>query len=105
MTNIQKLMKMGQQVQARIQEVQESLESEEITASSGGGMVTAKVSGKGDIKGLTIDPTTIDPDDPEMLEDLIVAAIAQAQRRARVLSEDSMKRAAGGLPFQLPGLF
>ncbi len=105
MTNIQKLMKMGQQLQAQVQELQDSLGAEELEASAGGGMVTARVTGKGDLKSLSIDPEVIDPQDPEMLEDLIVAAVAEAQNRARTLSEERMRGAAGNLPMQLPGLF
>ncbi len=105
MTNIQQLMKMGQQIQARIKELQDSLHTEELTASSGGGMVTARVNGKGDLRGISIDREVIDPDDPEMLEDLVVAAVAEAQNRARDFSEERMRGAAGGLPVQLPGLF
>ncbi len=105
MANIQQLMKMGQQLQARMKELQEGLESEEISASAGGGMVTARVNGKGDLTGLAIEPEVIDPEDREMLEDLVVAAVAEAQKRARDLSEERMRGAAGGLPVQLPGLF
>ena len=105
MNNIQKLMKMGQQLQAQVQELQDSLNAEELEASAGGGMVTARVTGKGDLKSLSIDPEVIDPQDPEMLEDLIVAAVAEAQNRARTLSEERMRGAAGSLPMQLPGLF
>ena len=105
MTNIQQLMKMGQQLQAKIQELQDSLQTEELVASAGGGMVTARVTGKGDLKSISIDPDVIDPEDAEMLEDLVVAAVAEAQNRARTFSEERMKGAAGGLPMQLPGLF
>ncbi|MYG81739.1 MAG: YbaB/EbfC family nucleoid-associated protein [Gemmatimonadetes bacterium] len=105
MKNIQQLMKMGQQLQARVQELQDSLGAEELEASAGGGMVTALVNGKGDLKSLSIDREVIDPEDPEMLEDLVVAAVAEAQNRARALSEERMRGAAGGLPMQLPGLF
>lgn len=105
MTNIQQLMKMGQQLQARMKELQDTLQTEELAASSGGGMVTARVTGKGDLKGITIDREAIDPDDPEMLEDLVVAAVAEAQSRARDFSEERMRGAAGELPPGLPGLF
>lgn len=104
-TNIQQLMKMGQQLQNRIKELQDSLQTEELVASSGGGMVTARVTGKGDLKSITIDREVIDPEDPEMLEDLVVAAVAEAQNRARDFSEERMRGAAGGLPVNLPGLF
>ncbi len=105
MANIQQLMKMGQQLQARMKEMQEGLENEELSASAGGGMVTARVNGKGDLIGLVIEPDVIDPEDREMLEDLVVAAVAEAQKRARELSEERMRGAAGALPVQIPGLF
>ncbi len=105
MADIRQLMKMGQQLQNKIKEMQDSLQSEELVASSGGGMVTASVTGKGDLKSITIDPEVIDPEDAEMLEDLVVAAVAEAQNRARDFSEEQMRGATGGLPVQLPGLF
>ena len=104
MTNIQQLMKMGQQLQAKVKELQDSLESEEIEATSGGGMVTARVSGKGNLISVTIDPLAVDPRDVEMLEDLVLAAVGEAQARAREFSEERMRSAAGGIPVQLPGL-
>ncbi len=103
--NRQQLMQMGQQLQARMTKLQESLESREISASAGGGMVTATVDGKGTIKKIEIDPTVVDPDDVEMLEDLVMAAMAEAQSKAREVYEEEMKQATGGLPMQLPGLF
>ena len=105
MTSIQQLMKMGQQIQASMKELQDSLHTEELTASSGGGMVTARVNGKGALRGISIDREVIDPEDGEMLEDLVVAAVVEAQKRARDFSEERMRGAAGGLPVQLPGLF
>ena len=98
-------MKMGQQRQEKVQELQDTLESEQIQASAGGGMVTARVTGKGDLVSLSIEPEAVDPEDVEMLEDLVVAAVAEAQSRARAFSEERMRGAAGGLPVQLPGLF
>lgn len=102
--NLQQLMQMGQQLQARMNKLQESLESREISASAGGGMVTATVDGKGTIRKVEIDPTVVDPDDVEMLEDLVMAAVAEAQNKAREAYEEEMKKATGGLPMQLPGL-
>ncbi len=104
MTNIQQIMKMGQQLQAKVKELQESLESEELEATAGGGMVTCKVNGKGDVQSIRIDPAAVDPRDVEMLEDLVLAAVAEAQQKARTFSEARMKTAAGGLPIDLPGL-
>ena len=68
-------------------------------------MVTVRVNGKGDVKGISIDPVVVDSSDVEMLEDLVVAAVVEAQTKARNFSEERMRKAAGGLPMQLPGLF
>jgi len=105
--NLQQLMQMGQKLQSKISEIQESLDREEVSASAGGGMVTVTVDGKGRVKGVRIDPTVVDPEDVEMLEDLVLAAISQAQEKASRLYEEEMKKVSGGLPgpFQLPGLF
>ena len=105
MNNLQQLMQMGQQLQARITKLQESLGSQKIMASSGGGMVSATVDGKGKLKEIRLDPACVDKNDVEMLEDLVVAAVSQAQEKARKAYEEEMKKAAGGLPMQMPGLF
>jgi DNA-binding YbaB/EbfC family protein len=105
MQNLQQLLQMGQQLQAKVAELQERLESQEVSASAGGGMVTATVDGKGAVKGLQIDRTVVDPEDVEMLEDLVLAAVTEAQNKARALYEEEMRKATGGLPMQLPGLF
>jgi nucleoid-associated protein EbfC len=105
--NVQQLLKMGQQMQTQLSEIQENLDRQEISASSGGGMVTAVVDGKGGVRAITIDPTVVDPQDVEMLEDLVLAALSEAQNKAREVYEAEMKQVAGGLPFpmKLPGLF
>lgn len=103
--NLQALMQMGQQLQSRVTEIQEGLDKQKISASAGGGMVTVTVDGKGGIRGISIDPTCVDPDDVEMLEDLVLAAVSQAQTKAREVYEKEMKKATGGLPMNLPGLF
>ncbi len=105
MTDIQQLMQMGQQLQARMAELQAELATREISASSGGGMVTATVDGKGAVTRLVIDPTVVDPRDVEMLEDLVLAAVSEAQGKAQGQYEEDMRKAAGGMPIQLPGLF
>ena len=105
MQNLQQLLQMGQQLQAKVAELQQRLESQEVSASAGGGMVTATVDGKGAVKALQIDATVVDPEDVEMLEDLVLAAITEAQNKARALYEEEMRKATGGLPMQLPGLF
>jgi hypothetical protein len=105
MTNLQQLMQMGQQLQARMSQLQDSLDRQSVTASSGGGMVTVSADGKGEVKSVKIDPACVDPADVEMLEDLVLAAVNQVQAKARELYEQEMKKATGGLPIQLPGLF
>lgn len=105
MNNLQQLIQMGQQLQSKVAELQERLDAQEINSSAGGGMVRATVDGKGTIKGLSIDAAVVDPQDVEMLEDLVLAAVSEAQKKARSLYEEEMRKATGGLPMQLPGLF
>ena len=105
MTNIQQLMQMGQQLEARMTQLQDELSAREISASVGGGMVTATVNGKGVVTRIVIEPTVVDPRDVEMLEDLVLAAITEAQSKAHGQYEEEMRKATGGMPIQLPGLF
>ena len=102
--NLQQIMQMGQQLQAKMAQLQEKLETQQITASSGGGMVTVTVDGKGSVKEVKIDPTCVDPRDVEMLEDLVLASVSEAQSKARTAYEEEMRKATGGLPMNIPGL-
>ncbi len=102
MNQLQQLMQLGQQMQSRLAEIQERLEKETFSASAGGGLVEATADGKGAVRSLRIDPSAVDPDDLEMLEDLILAAISQAQGKAREQLEAEMRQASGGMP--LPDL-
>jgi len=105
MNNLQQLLQMGQQLQAKVAELQERMDAEEVSSSAGGGMVKATVDGKGTVKVVRIDPAVVDPEDVEMLEDLVLAAVSEAQKKARSKYEEEMRKATGGLPLQLPGLF
>ncbi|MGQ0561494.1 MAG: YbaB/EbfC family nucleoid-associated protein [Gemmatimonadota bacterium] len=106
MTNYQQLFQMGQQVQARISQLQTDLGNRTVTCSSGGEMVTVTADGRGQIRSVKIDPAVVDPADVEMLEDLVLAAVSEAQQRAAQVAEEEMKKVYGGLnlPFGLPGL-
>lgn len=104
MTDLSQLMRLSQQLQTKMSELQESLESTSLSATSGGGMVTVTVDGKGTVKRVQIDPACVDARDVEMLEDLVLAAIAEAQSKARGAYEQEMRKATGGLPLDLPGL-
>lgn len=91
------LIKQAQKMQADMLKMQEELESRTYTATAGGGVVTAEVSGKRELLKLTIDPEAVDPDDVDMLQDLIVAAVNTALRDAEKTSSESMARLTGGI--------
>lgn len=100
MTDFSQLMKQAQEMQAKMAEIQSELGNMEILGRAVGGLVTVTLSGKGDMKNLTIDPSLIKPDEADILEDLIVAAHADARGKMEVAVAEKMKQAAGGL--QLP---
>lgn len=106
MTNFQQLFQMGQQVQARITQLQTELGNRTVTCSSGGGMVTVTADGRGHVRSIKIDPTIFASHDVEMLEDLVLAAVTEAQQRAETVAQEEMKKVSSGLnlPFGLPGL-
>jgi DNA-binding YbaB/EbfC family protein len=94
-----------QQMQAQMQKAQEELKNETVQATAGGGMVTVTATGGGEIKEIKIDPKAIDPNDPEMLEDMVVAAVNEALRSSQSLMEAKLGPALGGLQgMGLPGL-
>jgi nucleoid-associated protein EbfC len=104
--NFQQILQMGQQVQARLSQLQAELGQRTVSCTSGGGMVTVTADGRGKIRAVKIDPSVVDPTDVEMLEDLVLAAVSEAQSRANALYEEEMRKVSGGfsLPFDLPGL-
>jgi DNA-binding YbaB/EbfC family protein len=100
-----KMMEQVQQMQTQMQQAQEELKNETVQATAGGGMVTVTATGSGEIKEIKIDPKAIDPDDPEMLEDMVLAAVNEALRSAHGLIETKLGPAMGGLSdLGLPGL-
>jgi len=108
MKNLQQLIDMGRDLQTKMSELEGSMADRDVAASAGGGMVTATVDGKGRLKGVRIDPTVVDPADVEMLEDLVTAAVTEAQTKAASELEAEMRKVSGGLPLPgggLPGMF
>lgn len=100
MKNLAGMMKQATQMQARMKEVQAKLESAEVEGEAGNGLVRLTLTGKGVLKILTIDPKLADPDDMETLQDLILAAFADARKKTEAMSKEEMKKVTGGL--QLP---
>ena len=91
------MMKQAQKMQRDLMQMQEDLEQQSYTASAGGGVVKATVSGKRELTELVIDPDAVDPDDVEMLQDMVIAAVNEALRKAEEASAQSMSRLTGGL--------
>jgi DNA-binding YbaB/EbfC family protein len=98
------LMKQAQQMQEQMLRVQEELADETVEASAGGGMVTVKATGAGEISEVKVDPKAIDPEDPELLEDMVIAAVNEALRSAQALAQSKMGAATGLGGLGLPGL-
>ena len=97
------MMKQASQLQAKMQEMQAELDRIEVDGTAGGGMVTVTLTAKGDMKGLRIDASLIKPEEKEIVEDLIVAAHADARRKAEALLAEKMQGLTGGLPLP-PGM-
>ena len=97
------MMKQAQKMQQEMMRMQEEMENKTYTAAAGGGMVKAEVSGKHQVVSLEINPEAVDPDDVEMLQDLVIAAVNEAIREADTDSANNMSRLTGGL--NLGGLF
>jgi nucleoid-associated protein EbfC len=106
MKNLGQLMKQAQQAQAKMAELQAALDQAEVTGQSGGGMVTIVTSAKGDPKKVKIDPKLVDPNEVQMLEDLIVAALRDARQKGEAMVQEEMGKLTGGLSlppgFKLP---
>jgi hypothetical protein len=96
--DLRKLMKEAQKLQEELAKRQEELEVTRVEASAGGGAVVAVVNGHGKLKSLKISREVVDPEDIEMLEDLVVSAVQEAQRRAKELAQEVMGKLTGGFP-------
>ncbi len=95
--NMSNLMKQAQRMQRQMEESQKELETKEFTAKAGGGAVEATMTGAKELKAIKISPEAVDPDDVEMLQDLIVAAVNEALKQADDASADNMSKLTGGL--------
>ena len=100
--NMKEMMRQAQRLQAKIAKLQEELATKEIEASVGGGMVKAVANGKSEIVGIIIEKEVVDPEDIEMLQDLVVAAVNEVLVRAKEMMEGEMAKLTGGL--KLPGM-
>ncbi len=96
------MMKQAQKMQAQILKIQEEMAERSVEASSGGGMVTVTANGKQEVLSIRIEPEVVDPDDIDMLQDLVAAAVNEALKKAQEMVSEEMAKVTGGL--QLPGL-
>jgi nucleoid-associated protein EbfC len=103
MKNLGNMLKQAQQMQAKMAEMQERLMAAELEGTAGAGLVKVTVSGKGDLKRVKLDPSVVDPADVEVLEDLIVAAAADARAKVEAMMQEEMGKVTGGLPLP-PGM-
>jgi DNA-binding YbaB/EbfC family protein len=103
MADFMGMMKQAAQLQSKMQAMQAELDTIEVDGTAGGGMVTVRLTAKGDLKGVSIDPSLLKPEEKEIVEDLLVAAHAEARRKAELLLQEKMKDLTGGLPLP-PGL-
>lgn len=103
MKNIAQMMKQAQQIQQKMADLQTEMEALEVVGKSGGGMVQVTLNGKGEAKKVLIDPALVKPEDAEVLEDLIVAAINDAKSKSEEIMRDKMQELTGGLPLP-PGM-
>lgn len=100
--DIQKLMKQAQEMQAGMQQTQEELASKTVEASVGGGKVTVVATGAGDIKSISIDPSVVDPEDVEFLEQLVLSGVQEAASKGKEMASKEMSKLTGGMG--LPGM-
>ena len=97
-----KMLQQAQELQGRLQKVEQELAQQTVKASSGGGMVTVEANGQGTVRSIKIDPSVVNSSDVEMLEDLLLVAVTEAQKKSEDLKQKEIGKLTGGLPFQLP---
>ena len=103
MANMNQLMKQAQQMQAKMTILQKELETREVEASSGGGMITARVNGKQELLSIKINPECVDPSDVEMLEEMVMTSVNQALKESSEMVSNAMSKVTGGM--NIPGMF
>lgn len=101
--DMKQMVKQAQQFQKRLTELQGELAGRQVSATVGGGMVSATVNGRHELISLTIDKEVVDPADPQMLQDLVVSAVNEAMRKAQAMSDAEMAKLTGGV--KIPGMF
>jgi nucleoid-associated protein EbfC len=104
MPDFTKILQQAQQMQARFQQLQDELASRTVSATVGGGMVTVEADGKGQVTAVRIDPAIVNTADVEMLEDLLLAGVREAQKQATEIAQAEMSKMTGGLNLPFPGL-
>ena len=97
MKNMSQMLKQAQQMQERMQEMQQQMEEQEVMGTAGGGMVSATCNGKGALRRLDVDPSLVDPNEKEVLEDLVVAAVNDARSKAEERMQEETQKLMGGL--------
>ena len=105
MKGLGNMMRQAQQMQKRMAQVQEELATKTVEAAAGGGMVRCVVTGKQEVRSLTIEREGVDPDDVEMLQDLVLAAVNEGIKKSQEMVSEEVGRIAGGMGLNLPGLF
>ncbi|MFQ5328593.1 MAG: YbaB/EbfC family nucleoid-associated protein [Thermodesulfobacteriota bacterium] len=103
--NIGNILQQAQKMQEKMAEIQNEAATKTIDASSGGGMVTVTVNGKQEVLAIKIDPAVVNPDDVDMLQDLITAAVNEGIKRSQQMLSEEMGKVTGGLGLNIPGLF
>ena len=104
MADFMKILQQAQEMQGKFQSMQSELQQETVTASAGGGLVTVEANGQGTVRSIKIDPSVVNASDVEMLEDLLLVAVTEAQKKAQEIAQREMGKLTGGLnlPFKLP---